>query len=248
MNEETDPLGVAFSAVNRAETALRDAVRLDLSRVDGPLWMARVPEDLRARWQQRQQTDEGSRFSRGPEPIEYAEIGELQSLIVHDWDIFALRFGDREVALGMLDELRSLRNAVMHSGARLTPREFRHAKEIAESVLEKCMAEITHTSRVTTAPPALPQAEKRTLTDRQTALYQTIVKAMAEMSGALTGERDAVLLHLRKNLASCSTELVAAVLAKFGALPGTRDLTERLYRDLPPVRPRHQSSAGLLTG
>ncbi len=237
MNEAIDPLGTAFGAVNRAEVALRDAVRLDLSRVDGPLWMARVPSELRTRWQQSREADEGSSFSRGPEPIEYAEIGELRSLIAHDWDIFALRFGDREAALGMLDEFRSLRNAVMHSGARLTPRECRRAQEVAESVLKKCTAEITNPPPMTTAPPALPQAERRTLTDRQAALYQITVKAMAEMSGKLTGERDAVLRHLRENLADCSPELVAAVVAKFGALPGTRDLTDRLYRDLPPVRP-----------
>jgi hypothetical protein len=233
----TNPLSMAFVAVSQAEAVLRDAVRLDLSRADGPLWMSRIPEEYRDKWQQRQQSNESKGWSRGQELIEYAEIAENISLINKYWDVFEPRFGDLKAAQKELDEFRVLRNAIMHNGARLSANDCRHAIEVANNILALCTAEIQPKSRPASSVPPGPKPDKRPSDEHQAGLHRAIVQAMSKMSGLLTGERDAVLAYLRENLRRCSPETVAAVYKKFTSLPGTQMLIESLHRDLPPTRP-----------
>ena len=237
MNADSDPLTSAFAAVSRAEAALRDAVRVDFSRMEGPLWMARIPEEFRSRWLQRYQVDEANGLSRSPELIEYADVADLQAVITRDWQVFASRFGERETALAELEQFRLLRNAVMHRGARMSPRECSQAGRVAGTILEKCRAEISYVPHAAPALPPVERRQKRSSTERQTLLYRSVERVLAQMSGRLMGERNAVVRYLRQNLGDCSPDTLAAIIEKFGAMPGTQSVVEELHRDLPPARP-----------
>lgn len=234
-------LSNAFLVARDAEASLRLAVRTDLGRAYGPLWHSRVPQDMASRWEGvQQQEKEAVGYVRSPELLDYATVDEVAGLINRFAEVFDPRFGKVESIQGKITEFRMLRNMLMH-GADLTEGNCLRLLDLAGELIDQCTAEVKSRSgsqevSVKCEPSSRPRPTTP-LTPGQNKLLRVVNQATAQMSGLLTGERQALVDYIEKNLPQCTSEALAQILDKFAAISGTASLVDKLLLELAPVRP-----------
>jgi len=121
IEEQEEQLVSAFRAFTILERALRQAMGEALSAHFGTQWTRQIPDAIRDRIGDREQSvsEEDSGPDRESNLLAFADFSELISLVQHFWDeVFCTWFPDQEVALGLLESIRGYRNALMHSAPR----------------------------------------------------------------------------------------------------------------------------------
>lgn len=238
MIADQDQLSQAFQAARECESALRQAVRTDLSRMEGPLWISVVPKDLQSKWESIRQMEENSGIPiRGQDLLEYATLDEVAALINKYPAVFEPRFGSHDSFQVVVNAFRIMRNRLMH-GTFFSPDDATELQHLAGELTAKCRSEVKWAapSEKLVRPVETPLGATP-LSEGQLRLLKVVTKATEQMSGLLTGERTAILDYIRSNLAESSFETLAIIRRKFSAIPGTERLFEKALQDLAPSKP-----------
>lgn len=237
-------LAEAFKRFVRFERKLRRTIENDLGRTYGPLWEKRIPSPTLESCKTKR--DRHIQVGWGPERattlLDYADFSELAGIIDYCWDAFEARFGNKEITLGRLEEIRLFRNALMHSN--MQPADCPRMIALCDELQRRCtlvLEEMRLAKERPTKAEVLP--EKSSLQEDflpdQVALkfFEQMKPVLDRMSGELDGELRALRKHLLRHIAKCGSALLESVRDRFRDLSCTDAIVEELLDELPPRRP-----------
>lgn len=111
-------MAMVYTAIHAFENMVRGFVKSTMLEAHQENWWERVPEKIKKRVATRIEDDSKFRWhgTRGGTEIEYCDFGDLQSIIVVNWDAFEVALADMEWTKSLLVILERSRNIVMHGG------------------------------------------------------------------------------------------------------------------------------------
>lgn len=243
IEEHEEQLLEAFRSFTKLERTLRQMIGEALSTHFGTQWNKQIPRHIRERIEGKMR--DVSENDLGPERernlLAFADFSELVAIAQYFWDeVFHIWFSDKQITFGLFEEVRSYRNALMHSV--LLPKQCPtfislcqgFTKQL-ESVPRETIFALADKSIPVTS--RIPKVQTPT-TEDQTAFHQRVSTILGEMTGLFEGERDALLEYIERNLSLCTLVLLEQVRHKFINLPKTDTKMDALAKRLPPERPK----------
>ncbi len=111
-------MAIVYTAIHCFENMVRQFVTKAMAEWHGEGWWNHVPEKIQKRVKTRMEEDANFRYhgARGANEIMYCDFGDLSSIAVVNWDVFADVLADMGWAKAILDVLEKSRNIVMHGG------------------------------------------------------------------------------------------------------------------------------------
>lgn len=112
-------MAAVYTAIASFENSVRRLVStVLLEQVGADWWQTSVPNKVREKAESRQAEELKIRWHtpRGDEPINYAEFGDLISIISQNWDKFEPFIRSLEWARQLTATVERSRNVIMHSG------------------------------------------------------------------------------------------------------------------------------------
>jgi hypothetical protein len=108
------------------ENSVRQLIRERLEEKHGTTWWeANVPKTVRERANNRRESSLENTWLEGEkgDPLQFADFGDLSSIIVHCWDDFSDLIPSQHWVKQRMDELEQARNFIAHARM-LMPTEF----------------------------------------------------------------------------------------------------------------------------
>ena len=108
-----------YVAIASFENTVRRLISDRLLEQKGPTWWEGcVPDPIKKQARVRREGEVRERWhgARGDEPICFTELGDLSSIIQHNWDCFSDLLPSSEWVRALLKGLERSRNVIMHSG------------------------------------------------------------------------------------------------------------------------------------
>ena len=244
MNDNDELLAQAFKTFVRFEQNLRRAILADLSQEYGPLWPKKIPsttlESCEAKRNKNVQVGWGPK--RESTLLDYADFSELSGIVGYCWDVFESRFGNKEIVLGRLEEIRLFRNALMHSNMR--PEDCCRMIALCEELDSKCTLVLEKVKPPRETPPVIRgvpekrRPEESLAADEEAlAFFEQMKQVLDKMSGRLDGEFIALKGYLSQQISRCSPALLEYVRGKFKRLLTANATVDKLLEALPPAKP-----------
>lgn len=112
-------MAVAYTAISAFENSVRAFVSKKLSEEKGVNWWdVCVSEKIRHYAKTRMETEQNIKWhvSRGNEPINFIEFGDLISIMSNNWPLFEPHIHEIDWAKNIITSLERSRNVIMHSG------------------------------------------------------------------------------------------------------------------------------------
>jgi hypothetical protein len=243
MNDNDEFLAQAFKIFVRFEKNLRRAILADLSRGYGPLWPKKIPSATLEGCEAKRNKNVQAGWGPGRESmlLDYADFSELASIVDYCWDVFKSRFGNKQIVLGRLEEIRLFRNALMHSNMR--PEDCPRMIALCEELDSRCILALEQIQLPKERLPGVKVVpEKRVrealaADEEVLAFFEQMKQVLDKMSGRLEGELTALKGYLSQQIAKCSLALLEYVRAEFKELPSTNAIVDELLEALPPAKP-----------
>lgn len=231
----------AFRSFTILERTLRQVVGEALSDHFGLGWEKQIPKSIRddcdSKMQRTLDVDIGP--ERDKNLLSYTDFSQLTAIVDYHWDkIFHTWFSDKQITIGRFEEIRSYRNALMHSvlHANDCPVFINLCRELM-SQLNNAPGTMSTVKPLSSYEAAPIHTADRPFTQAQQVFHQKISAVLSEMSGLFEGERDALLEHIKNNLRLCTSGLLEQVRYKFFSLPDTNRKVQTLLSQLPPDKP-----------
>lgn len=108
-----------YVAITSFENMVRDFIAKTLSEVNGENWWEKcVSEKIRKKAESRKKEEEKIKRhqQRGDRLLNYTEMGDLNSIIVQNWELFEDYLNTLEWAGQIISTLERSRNVIMHGG------------------------------------------------------------------------------------------------------------------------------------
>jgi hypothetical protein len=244
MSGSDELLAHAFKRFVHFEKTLRRAIETDLGRRYGPLWEKKIPSPTLESCKTKR--DNNIRAGWAPEReitlLDYADFSELTGIIDYCWAAFERRFGNKQITLGKLEEIRLLRNALMHSN--MQPQDCPRIIALCDELDRRCAVVLEEIQLPGEKPTKVEifakkrRPEEALAPDEMTLqFFEQMKPVLDKMSGKLEGELEALKNYLSRQIARCSSSLLEHVRDKFGELPCTDAVVDELLNELPPKRP-----------
>ena len=116
---EAQRMAIVYTAIHAFENMVRAFVMKAMIEVHKENWWNKVPDRIQKKVRGRM--DEAAKFrwhtARGDAEIEYADFGDLASIIQTNWAVFEDVLSNLEWAKQLLDTLERPRYIVMHRGS-----------------------------------------------------------------------------------------------------------------------------------
>ena len=112
-------MATVYTAIAAFENSMRKLIKTVLLEQKGENWWeVAVSEKIRTRAAQKQKDEEKIRWhaQRGADPIYYTLMGDLESIMRQNWDLFEPYIPSVEWAANIFDVIERSRNVIMHSG------------------------------------------------------------------------------------------------------------------------------------
>lgn len=118
-------MGRLYIELNCFENSVRELIRVRLGDSDPDWWQSLVPKNVRERAMGRQEKALKNEWLEGAkgDPLEFAEFGDLTSIIVENWSSFEDLIPSQHWLRQRFDELENARNWIAHNRL-LTDAEF----------------------------------------------------------------------------------------------------------------------------
>jgi hypothetical protein len=116
---EARTMATVYTAIAAFENSVRQLIKTVLLEQKGEAWWdVAVSEKIRTRAAQKQKDEEKIKWhaSRGADPITYTLMGDLESIIRQNWELFEPYIPTVEWAASIFDVIERSRNVIMHSG------------------------------------------------------------------------------------------------------------------------------------
>lgn len=109
---------VAFIAMNAFENSVRAFVSKAMAEFYDADWWDKVSASIKKKVQQRKEDEAKVKWhsSRGTADIFYCDFGDLQGIIISNWDAFSEVLREQEWVKPILTTLERSRNVIMHGG------------------------------------------------------------------------------------------------------------------------------------
>jgi hypothetical protein len=113
-------MATVYTAIAAFENSVRKLIKTVLLEDKGENWWElSVSEKIRTRADQKMKEEEKIRWhaQRGSDPINYTLLGDLESIMRQNWELFEPYFQSSiEWAASIFDVIERSRNVIMHSG------------------------------------------------------------------------------------------------------------------------------------
>jgi len=116
---DAQKMAIVYTAIYTLENMIREFVSKTMANAYGDQWWNNnVPEKIRTKVKIRIEDDKRLRWhnSRGTTEIAYSDFGDIQNIIIANWDLFKDTLITQEWTKQILSTLEKSRNVVMHSG------------------------------------------------------------------------------------------------------------------------------------
>ncbi|PYV62721.1 MAG: hypothetical protein DMG97_39645, partial [Acidobacteria bacterium] len=110
---------VVYVAIAAFENSVREFVsKVLLENIGADWWTTAVSDKIREKAESRRKEEEKIRWHtpRGDEPINYAEFGDLGSIVGQNWTLFEDYLQSQEWVRQIISTVERSRNVIMHSG------------------------------------------------------------------------------------------------------------------------------------
>ena len=112
-------MAVVYVAIAAFENSVREFVsKVLLENIGADWWTTAVSDKIREKAESRRKEEEKIRWHtpRGDEPINYAEFGDLGSIVGQNWTLFEDYLQPQEWVRQIISTVERSRNVIMHSG------------------------------------------------------------------------------------------------------------------------------------
>jgi|SRR5437667_1336837 len=112
-------MAVVYVAIAAFENSVREFVsKVLLENIGADWWTTAVSDKIREKAESRRKEEEKIRWHtpRGDEPINYAEFGDLGSIVGQNWTLFEDYLQSQEWVRQIISTVERSRNVIMHSG------------------------------------------------------------------------------------------------------------------------------------
>ncbi len=112
-------MATVYVAITSFENMIRDFIAKTLSEENGENWWeTSVSENIRKRAESRRKEEEKIKWhqQRGDRLLNYTEMGDLNSIILQNWDKFEYYLISLDWARQIISTLERSRNVIMHGG------------------------------------------------------------------------------------------------------------------------------------
>lgn len=109
---------VAFIAMNAFENSVRTFVSKAMADFYDAEWWEKVSPNIKKKVSKRKEDEAKVKWhsSRGSADIYYCDFGDLQNIIIGNWDAFSEVLREQEWVKPILTTLERSRNVIMHGG------------------------------------------------------------------------------------------------------------------------------------
>lgn len=111
-------MAIVYIATASFENSVRELISGILAESKGETWWSDVARGIREPAEKRMNEEKKTKWhtQRGDSPINYTTLGNLLTIMRHNWDTFEPYIGDPEWAAAIFDAIERSRNVIMHSG------------------------------------------------------------------------------------------------------------------------------------
>lgn len=111
-------MSIVYIAIAAFENSVRDLVAGIMIEGKGERWWSQVPKVIRENAEKRMEEEKKVRWhtQRGLDPINYTTLGNLITIMRHNWPLFEPHIRVLEWASNVFDAVERSRNVIMHSG------------------------------------------------------------------------------------------------------------------------------------